>query len=171
MLDNPRVAGLDDIAALVDLMAAFYDESGYSLPRETAAQAFSTLFADPRLGRVLILSIDGAPVGYVVITFGFSMEYGGLRGFVDDFFVKTEARDRGVGSAALQAVRDICSDLGIRALLIETDPESHSARRLYERAGFADTGRLLFSQALASAVHESATSPETVRPTPSNTAR
>ena len=171
MLDNPRFAGLDDITALVDLMADFYAESEYSLPRAIAAQAFSTLLADPRLGRVLILGVDGTPVGYVVVTFGFSMEYGGLRGFVDDFFVKPEARDQGVGSAALQAVRDICADLGVRALLVETDPESDSARRLYERAGFADTGRLLFSQALASAVHEGSTSQETVQPTPSNTAR
>lgn len=167
MLDNPRVAGLDDVASLVDLMADFYGESGYSLPRGIAAQAFSVLLADPRLGRVLILGVDGAPVGYVVVTFGFSMEYGGLRGFVDDFFVKPEARDHGVGGAALQAVRDICSNLGIRALLVEISPDSHSARRLYERAGFADTGRLLFSQALAPAVHEGSTSQETVQPTPS----
>jgi GNAT superfamily N-acetyltransferase len=90
-----------------------------------------------------------------VLTVGFSMEYGGLRGFVDDLFVRAPFRGRGVAGAGLEAVRRAASALGVRALLVETGAENAAARRVYERAGFVDTGRLLLAAPLAAPVHES----------------
>jgi GNAT superfamily N-acetyltransferase len=40
------------------------------------------------------------------------MEYGELRGFVDDFFVAKQFRRRGLGALALQAVREECTRRG-----------------------------------------------------------
>lgn len=154
MAGNTRAAQKTDIPALVELMAEFYRESGYPLPLAAAAQSFSTILADPKLGRVFIVEIDAAPAGYIVLTFGFSMEYGGLRAFIDDFFIKPMARGDGLGTAALQVVRGVCSDLGVRALAVETDSESQSARRFYQRAGFEPTGRTLLSLPLATRIHE-----------------
>lgn len=154
MASNTRVARKTDIPALVELMTEFYGESGYPLPSTAATQSFSTILADPELGRVFIVEIDDAPAGYVVLTFGFSMEYGGLRAFIDDFFVKPKARGDGLGGAALQIIRGVCSDLGIRALLVETDSESQPARRFYQRAGFEPTGKLLLSLPLATRIDE-----------------
>ncbi len=94
------------------------------------------------------------PTGYVVLTLGFSMEYGGLRGFVDDFFVRPAARGRGLGAAALETVKQTCRELGVRALLVETGPKNHPARRLYARAGFEESGRMLLAQAFAPPIHE-----------------
>jgi GNAT superfamily N-acetyltransferase len=82
------------------------------------------------------------------------MEYGGLQAFIDDFFIRPMARGDGLGGAALQIVRGVCSELGIRALLVETDSESQAARRFYQRAGFEPTGRLLLSLPLATRIHE-----------------
>ena len=100
-----RAAGPDDVPVLVELMAAFYDEGGYPLPRAAATRGFQSLLADPALGRVWLIERDGVAVGHVVLTLGFSMEYGGLRGFVDDFFVRREHRNQGLGAIALATVR------------------------------------------------------------------
>jgi GNAT superfamily N-acetyltransferase len=151
-----RAAGPDDVPVLVELMTAFYDEGGYPLPRAAATRAFQSLLAEPALGRVWIIERDGEPVGHIVLTLGFSMEYGGLRGFVDDFFVCAEHRNQGLGAFALTTVRQACQQLGVRALLVETGSEGHPARRLYERAGFTENGRVFLIQAFAAAVHESA---------------
>jgi GNAT superfamily N-acetyltransferase len=149
-----RGAGPGDVPVLIELMTAFYDEGGYPLPRAAATRAFQSLLADPALGRVWIIERDGVAVGHIVLTLGFSMEYGGLRGFVDDFFVRPEHRNQGLGAMALATVRQACQQLGVRALLVETGPDPHPARRLYERAGFAENGRVFMSQALAGAVHD-----------------
>jgi GNAT superfamily N-acetyltransferase len=149
-----RSARRVDIPTLTALMAEFYGEAGYRLSREAAARVFGALLDDPRLGRVWLIEAAEVPVGYVVLTLAYSMEFGALRGFIDDFFVQPAARGKGFGAAALTAVRQACDGLGVRALLVETGPEGHSARRLYARAGFQDSGRVLLTQALAPAVHE-----------------
>lgn len=139
---------------LVTLMAEFYQEAGYSLPRDAASTAFASLLSEPGHGRVWLLEVKTEPVGYIVLTFGFSMEYGGFRGFVDDFFVRPSVRGRGLGGAALETVRETCRELGVRALLVETGSEDHPARGVYARAGFQETGRVLLGQALAHPLHE-----------------
>jgi GNAT superfamily N-acetyltransferase len=150
-----REAGAADIPALVALMAEFYGEAGYTLPAEAAARTFAQLLDDARLGRVWILEDDALPVGYVVLTVSFSMEYGGLRGFVDDLFVRQPYRGRGLATAALAEVRRACERLSVRALQVEVGPENDTAQRVYRRIGLEDSGRLLFTLPLAAPVHES----------------
>lgn len=86
-----RQATPEDVERLVDLMAEFYGESDYPLNRKRAADAFSTLLSDERLGRVWIVEADSENVGYIVLTLGYSMEYGGRDAYVDDLFVRRSA--------------------------------------------------------------------------------
>lgn len=142
-----------DVPALVALMAEFYAEAGFPLPAGPATRAFAALLAAPQLGGVWLAEVDGEPAGYAVLTLGFSMEYGGLRGFVDDLYVRPAARGRGLAAAALGAVRDACERRGVRALHVEAGPDNDVARRLYARSGFADSGHLLLTLPLAPPVH------------------
>jgi GNAT superfamily N-acetyltransferase len=135
-------------------MTEFYAEAGFSLPSGAAARTFDTVLADQRTGRIWLLENDGVAQGYVVVVFTFSMEYGGVRGIVDDFFVRAEARNRGLGSTALHTLRSWCVDRGVRVLLVETGPEEHPAQRLYRRAGYVASDRVFLSQALARPLHE-----------------
>jgi GNAT superfamily N-acetyltransferase len=149
-----RRASIDDLALLVELMREFYAEGGFPLGVDAATRAFRTLLEQPHLGRVWLGGHEGAPSGYVVLTLGFSMEFGGPRGFVDDFFVRPYHRGRGLGAALLAQVRAECASLGVRGLCVETGPDGHPARRLYLRSGFVDSGRALLSQQLGPALHE-----------------
>ena len=149
-----RAAGPADIPTLVALMGEFYAEAGFALPVEPATHAFASLIADPALGAVWLLEEGGESVGYVVLTLCYAMEYGGLRGFVDDLFVRESARGRGLGGAAMAALRRAAVERGVRALQVEVGPANDVARRLYERSGLAENGRLLLTLPLAPAVHE-----------------
>jgi GNAT superfamily N-acetyltransferase len=142
-------------------MIDFYAEAGFTLARAAAENTFRALLAAPDLGRVWLLESDREPAGFVVLTVAFSMEYGGLRGFVDDFFVSRPYRRRGLGASALQAVKDECLRRGVRALLVETGPDNASALGVYRRAGFADTGHLLLALALGPQVHTGGPASET----------
>jgi GNAT superfamily N-acetyltransferase len=101
------------------------------------------------------MEVDSRPAGYVVLTLGYGMEYGGLRGFVDDLFVRPGHRGRGLAARALERLRSACAELGVRSLHVEVGAENDGARRLYERAGFRDAGHLLLSLPLAPPTHES----------------
>ena len=90
-----REAVFGDVRTLVELMAEFYAESDYVLDRMHADAAFTALLSDPRLGRVWLIEQAAAAIGYVVVTFVYGMEYGGLMAFVDDFFVRPAFRTSG----------------------------------------------------------------------------
>lgn len=148
-----RLAQTGDIPKLVALMGEFYGEAGYPLPVEAATRTFAALIGDPRLGRVWMMEADGEPAGYVVLTVGFSMEYGGLRGFVDDLFVRPGLRGRGLAAAALAELRRTAESMGVRALLVEVGPDNDTAQRVYRRIGLDDTGHVLLTLPLAPPVH------------------
>jgi GNAT superfamily N-acetyltransferase len=132
-----REAGQADVPELAGLMRAFYAESGFALDDEQAAAGFRALLADARLGRVwLIEKGAGAAAGYIVVTFVFAMEYGGVSAVVDDFYVRPEARGEGLGKAALAAARRACADLGLRAMRVEVGSDNLVARAVYRSAGF-----------------------------------
>jgi GNAT superfamily N-acetyltransferase len=135
-------------------MTEFYAEAGFSLSPGAAARTFGAVLEDEGTGRIWLIVNDGVAQGYVVVVFSFSMEYGGVRGFVDDFFVRADARNRGLGSVALSTVKASCVDRGVRVLLVETGPDDHPAQRLYRRAGYVAIDRVFLTQPLAHPLHE-----------------
>jgi GNAT superfamily N-acetyltransferase len=154
MAIETRLATAADVPTLVALMREFYAESGYPLAEAAAARTFEQLLAAPAYGAVWLMRVDDRPAGFVVLTVAYSMEYGGLRGFVDDLFVAPASRRVGVAAHALDTVRRHCHTVGVRALLVETSLENDTAVRVYRRAGFGETGRLLLTLPLRAAVHD-----------------
>jgi ribosomal protein S18 acetylase RimI-like enzyme len=156
-----RKASPQDIPRLVELMVEFYAEAGYPLNRQRAAEAFTALVDDTRLGQVWLIEAGSGTgnetrresVGYLVVTLGFSMEYGGRDAFVDDLFIKAAFRGRGLGTAALAEARDYCLHQGVRAVHLEVARNNAPAQAVYRRAGFAGTDRQLLTLKLADPTH------------------
>ena len=136
--DDPMPAGADDATALA---------------------AVAALMADPALGRAWLVrtgcgsdsgGVAGVdrPVGYAVLTFVHSVEFGGRCGFVDELYVEPAARGRGVGRRALELVAAQAAAVGVRVLLLEVSPENERAAGLYRAAGFADRKYRLMTKRL-----------------------
>lgn len=149
-----REARRGDVPRLVEMMAGFYAESGYVLRRDRAGDAFGALLDEPRLGRIWLVEQGEDVAGYVVVTVAFAMEYGGLVGVVDDFYVRPERRGEGLGTAALAAVRRASERLGLRALRVEVGPENVVAQAVYRSAGFEPLDHRLMGVALGEPAHE-----------------
>ena len=149
-----RTATQSDIDLLVSLMAGFYAEAGYQLDRSHAAHAFQTLIGDPRLGYVWVLEKENQPVGHMVLTLRYGMEYGGIIGCLDDLYVESAHRNLGISSAALQSLQTFCAERGIRALTVEAGHDNAPAQRVYRRAGFEEAqDRRLLALPLAKPTH------------------
>lgn len=148
-----RPAKTGDLRTLLDLMADFYAEAGYSLDRPHAEEAFAALLDDPRLGRVWIIEHGASAVGHVVVTFVFAMEYGGLTAVVDDFYVRPDARGVGLGTAALAEARRACAELGVRAMRVEVGRDNAVAQAVYRHVGFEVLDHQLMALPLAAPTH------------------
>jgi ribosomal protein S18 acetylase RimI-like enzyme len=129
-------------------MTEFYSESNTPLDSSRAAAAFAALLADERLGHVWLIQAGGNDVGYAVVPFSYSMEFGGPNAFVDDLFIQAPFRGARLGTAALQEVRAFCVERGVRALHLETGRDNAAAQALYRRAGFKVTDRQLLTLVL-----------------------
>lgn len=145
MASSARPALPTDRDRLVELMREFYAETGTPCDGPRTARAFEALLEDETLGRAWILERDGALAGYAVLTFGYSMQFGGRDAFVDDLFVREQHRGQGLGRAALETMTAECRTRGVRALHLEVDAENVPALALYRKLGFRDHAFRLMS--------------------------
>lgn len=136
----------EDLALVVSMMRQFYREEGYPFFESAAEQAARLLLANPMFGRFCFLTFDGEIAGYLVVTFGFSLEFLGKDAFVDELFVLPAFRGQGIGTQALQFAEVVCKEAGVRALHLEVEFEKNRTHLLYERVGFKDHTRHLMTK-------------------------
>jgi diamine N-acetyltransferase len=148
-----REAGDMDLPLLLTLMSEFYAEAGYPLNLDRARAAFLPLLGPGALGQALLIEVDGEAAGHLVLTFGYSMEYGGRNAFVDDLFIRPAFRGRGLGGQLVAHARAICEELEVRAMHLEVARDNAAARAVYRRAGFNETERQLLTLALELPTH------------------
>ena len=121
---------------LLPLVAAFHAEEGLSLSDQARADALRPLLEGIPHGAAYLIGPPRAPIGYIVVTFGWSIEFGGMDGFVDELFVRPGVRGRGVASEVLIALPRALAGAGLKALHLEVGRNNDTATRLYKRAGF-----------------------------------
>jgi GNAT superfamily N-acetyltransferase len=147
--DAPVLAPLRaaDLPLLERLVRAYYVEDGHRFDATQQPAALAALAEGEPLGRGWLVMLAGRPVGYAVLTLGFSVEAGGCEGCVDELFVVPAVRGRGVGRRALALLEDEARRLGVRRLFLEVE-HGNRASGLYRRAGFVDHRRHLMSKRL-----------------------
>lgn len=142
-------AGLDDLPRVVEYMRAYYAHDRVEFIESKAAAAVGQLIHDTTLGGIWLIRWDEKDVGYIVLTFGYSLEFGGRDAFIDEFFVVERYRGRGIGKRTLELVESMCRANGVKALHLEVERSNATAQGLYERCGFALRGRFsLMSKSL-----------------------
>jgi GNAT superfamily N-acetyltransferase len=138
-----RRAVPDDLEVLIGLVAEYCDADGHTFDASVARAGLEPLLADDTLGAVW--TIDRTD-GYVVATWGWSIEVGGLDVVLDELYVRS--RGAGKGSAALAAVEAECRRRGAKRIFLETERPNNRARRLYERHGYAVDDSIWMSKEL-----------------------
>jgi GNAT superfamily N-acetyltransferase len=134
-----------DVEELLPLVREFYAGERLPFDEDRLRAALAALWADPRHGRVWLARVDGEPVGYGVLCFGFSLEHGGLDAFIDELYVRPGHRGRGIGTVLLQAMEAACRVAGVTRLHLEVDDGNEGGRRLYLRHGFVVPDRRLMT--------------------------
>ncbi len=131
-----HLAGPDDAPVLLTMVAAFHEETGLTSTAEHREKAIGPLLEGSPLGCAYLIGPRRAPIGYIVISFGWSLELGGMDGFIDEFFVRPGVRGRGVGSEVLSGLLPQLESAGLKALHLEAASDQPALQRLYKRAGF-----------------------------------
>lgn len=144
-----RVADPSDADTLVEMMRDFNAHERIAFDEAAVRAVLAQLFAHDSYGLACLLLLDEEVAGYVVLAFGFSIEFRGRDAFIDELFVKDEFRGRGVGAAAIRFAEGLCRERGIRALHLEVERLNTGAQSLYRCVGFVDHDRYLLTKWLS----------------------
>lgn len=124
--------------AVVELTDAYATDpmgSGAPLPTDVRARLIEGLRRHPTT--IVFLAYDGeAAVGLATCFLGFSTFAARPLLNIHDLVVLPAQRGRGVGRALLKAVERKANALGCCKVTLEVTEANHTARRVYERAGF-----------------------------------
>jgi ribosomal protein S18 acetylase RimI-like enzyme len=139
-----HLAKPDDLDRLSALVAACHAEMGIDLSDEARRAGLAPLLEGIPHGAAYLLGPARAPMGYIVVTFGWSVEFGGMDAIIDEVYLRRAVRGRGIATEALIALPKALAGAGIKALHLEVDRDDEKAQRLYARAGFRARDRYVF---------------------------
>jgi len=131
-----HLATSDDIDRLLPMVAAYHAHDGIETDDAHRRAAIAPLLEGSPHGAIWMIGPKMAPVGYIAVSFGWSIEIGGLAGFIDEFWIREKVRGRGMGSEALVGLQARLRDVGVNALHLEVNTENARTMRIYEAAGF-----------------------------------
>jgi len=129
LLGGPATA-----ADIIEMAQEFHGETGHAVTLKQLG-ALRNLMFDAALGRAYLLVLDDEPAGYATVMFRYSIDHAAKIGFVDDLYVRPNARGKGRGTALLQAIEADLRKLGLAALSLHAEPKGR-AEALYRRYGF-----------------------------------
>lgn len=131
-----HLAKPQDLDKLMPLVSAFHAEMGLGTEETALERALIPLLEGSPYGAIYLMGPARAPMGYVVLTFSWSLELGGMDGFIDEIYLRPAVRGRGIALETLQTLRKTMQSAGVTALHLEVDREDEAAQKLYRKARF-----------------------------------
>jgi ribosomal protein S18 acetylase RimI-like enzyme len=138
-----HLATADDRDKLLPLVAAFHVEMGFDTTPEHRAAACTPLLEGSPHGAIWLIGPRRAPVGYIAVTFGWSLEFGGLDAVIDEIYIRRAVRGRGMGRDALDGIAKALKEAQVHALHLEVDRDDTKAQEFYARAHFEPRAKFM----------------------------
>jgi GNAT superfamily N-acetyltransferase len=137
---TPRVwvAEPDEAEAVAGLLVEFRNWYGRDWPSDNAFLAgVERLIEHPDAEYLLGAAADAAPAGVVQLRYRWGLWHAATDCWLEDLFVREEARRHGLASALVRASIDRARARGCRRIELDVSEHNRPAWALYERHGFS----------------------------------
>ena len=141
-----KPAEQSDIAILTAFMRELCEFDSKPFDERGALKALEKVLIGELPARVWLIVSNEAAIGYLVLTFGCSLEYRGRDAFLDELYIREEARGRGAGRQALEFVEQVCRSEGVQALHLEVERKNRRAQIVYRNFGFKEHDSYLMTK-------------------------
>ena len=144
-----HLAQPEHLEQIMTLVATFQDEEGIDQSGENRRAALAPLLDGSPYGAIYIIGPTRAPIGIIIVTFTWSVEFGGMDGLIEALYIRPPVRGRGIASEVLIQLPKALADAGVRMLHLQVAHDNETAKRLFLRSGFKpDEAYLLMSRRL-----------------------
>ncbi len=130
------LARAEDLDRLLPMVAARRAELGQAADAAATRAVLAPLLDGTPHGAVYLIGPPRAPIGYVALSFGWSLAAGGLTGRIDEIHIRRAVRGRGIGAEVLGSLPRALAGAGLCALDIEIGRDDARARALLLRQRF-----------------------------------
>jgi len=138
MAYHVRLIEKKDFKAVEELIKSFYREvhTEKSISKEIITKTIDELCSFPEKGSIYVFEMQNVIVGYMILIYYWSMEFGGNIVFIDEIFISPSYRNKNIGSNFLKTIidRHIKSFIAIQ---LEVSPSNYKAQKFYEKNGFS----------------------------------
>jgi ribosomal protein S18 acetylase RimI-like enzyme len=133
------VATPDEVGVVAELLAAFRDWWGYSVPDDESMRASVTRLIEDPATDFLLGAVDSGsdPVGVVQLRYRHSVWTGSDDAWLEDVYVRDSARGTGLGRALTEFAFEQASRRGCRRIQLDVNIGNKPAKALYESLGFS----------------------------------
>ena len=125
-----------DAADVARLIADFGDWWGKNVVPEDEVRASVERIMSGDDGEYLLGAVNGAPVGVCQMRFRWSVWKSAEDCWLEDLFVREEARRFGLGRALVDAAVERARERGCKRIELDVNEDNTAARALYEACGF-----------------------------------
>ena len=136
------------IERLLPLIEAYYTHDSIPFKRERIQPVLDELLRTPTKGFAWLIQQHSLDVGYVIVTIGFDVEFGGPIAVITDLYIAPDFRAQGLGRAVMQRIEQACRERQLTALELQVSVGNTRAQSFYERLGFRSHRRIPMSKQL-----------------------
>lgn len=117
---------------------AFYASAAvaHDVPASYHLATFEELMNSEVYQSGYILEVDGASVGYALVSKTFSHEAGGTVWWLEELYILPEYRGKGLGRSYFDFIEKAAAENGVRRLRLEVEPDNTRAAKLYSDLGY-----------------------------------
>ena len=129
---------------MLTLVSEFCVTDQHTFDPDRVTRALVPLLEDDAHGVVYLADNEQ---GYVVITWGYSLESGGREALIDEIYLRR--RGEGRGGKVMDALFVEMAARGVVKMFLETETHNHRARRFYARQGFVEDDSIWMSRQIS----------------------
>ncbi|MBI6629793.1 GNAT family N-acetyltransferase [Pontibaca salina] len=133
-----------DLERLSALVKGFDEETEQPRDQDQRRAALMPLLDGVPHGAIYLIGPARAPMGYVVVSFGWSLELGGMDGRIDQIYLRRAVRRRGIATEVLTTLPTALANAGVKALHLKVDRDNEAAMRLAAKAKFMSRDDIAF---------------------------
>ena len=124
-----------DRSAVLSMMDEFYSSPAVSTngSEEIFNADIDTCLSDSPYLEGYVFDLEGTLQGYAMLAKSFSTEFGKRCIWIEDIYILTEYRSKGLGSRFIEFVKEKYPDSLLR---LEVEEENEAAIHTYKKAGF-----------------------------------
>jgi ribosomal protein S18 acetylase RimI-like enzyme len=142
-------AEMSDIEILMEFIREFCEVDHHPFDGSSIRVALTNIVSDGSLGRVWLIQHNSEAIGYIVLSFGYSLEYRGREAVIDEIYIRESHQGQGIGKRAIEFLEEVSPSLEIKALHLEVERKNIAAQHFYRKVGFEDQDSYLMTKWIA----------------------